>query len=103
MKKNLRPFSQHTDEDLWKLWRRTDEQIQKTIRDKFRECTVLTIAHRLNTVIESNRTLGGPADKSLTLGKPRQRKSWRKGKTALRQPSRDQNLLQSIKRHMLDF
>ncbi|XP_067890479.1 multidrug resistance-associated protein 4 isoform X2 [Heterodontus francisci] len=36
---------------------RTDELIQKTIRQTFEQCTVLTVAHRLNTIIDSDRIL----------------------------------------------
>lgn len=36
---------------------RTDAQIQHTIRRKFADCTVLTVAHRLNTIIDSDRVL----------------------------------------------
>lgn len=35
----------------------TDDLIQKTIRKEFSECTVITIAHRLNTIIDSSRVL----------------------------------------------
>ncbi|XP_047735562.1 ATP-binding cassette sub-family C member 4 [Hyalella azteca] len=34
-----------------------DELIQRTIREKFEQCTVLTVAHRLHTVMDSTRVM----------------------------------------------
>ncbi|PKI68112.1 hypothetical protein CRG98_011708 [Punica granatum] len=49
---------------------RTDALIQKTIREEFNSCTMLTIAHRLNTIIDSDRILVLDAGKVLEHDTP---------------------------------
>ncbi|EGT42202.1 hypothetical protein CAEBREN_05442 [Caenorhabditis brenneri] len=43
----------------------TDELVQKTIREQCHVCTVLTIAHRLNTLIDSDQIM--VSDKSTVV------------------------------------
>ena len=35
----------------------TDKAIQTTIREAFRNCTIITIAHRVNTILDSSKIL----------------------------------------------
>lgn len=48
----------------------TDDLVQATIRKEFIDCTVLTIAHRLNTIMDSNRVMVLGAGKILEYDSP---------------------------------
>lgn len=48
----------------------TDDLIQATIRKEFGDCTVLTIAHRLNTILDSSRVIVLDAGKIVEFDTP---------------------------------
>ncbi|KAL5019773.1 hypothetical protein ScPMuIL_002665 [Solemya velum] len=48
----------------------TDDLIQQTIRTEFKECTVITIAHRLNTIMDYDRVMVLDAGKIKEFDNP---------------------------------
>ncbi|GAA6065526.1 canalicular multispecific organic anion transporter 1, partial [Tachysurus ichikawai] len=48
----------------------TDELIQSTITREFSQCTVLTIAHRINTILNSTRVMVLDAGKIVEFDSP---------------------------------
>ena len=48
----------------------TDDLIQATIRREFSDCTVLTIAHRLRTILDSSRVMVMDRDNIVEFDTP---------------------------------
>ena len=50
----------------------TSGAVQRTVREAFAECTVLTVAHRLHTIIDYDRILVLEAGQALEFGSPQE-------------------------------
>jgi ABC-type multidrug transport system fused ATPase/permease subunit len=57
----------------------TDALIQRTVRSEFRDATVITIAHRLNTVLDADKVLVLGDGRVLEFGPPKELMAKRDG------------------------
>ena len=60
------------DEATGKVDKKTDEEIQKIVRDVFKDCTVITIAHRLSTILSCDRIIILDQGKIVDCDTPRE-------------------------------
>ena len=58
------------DEATASVDQETDSKIQNMFKDEFRSCTVMTIAHRLNTIITYDRVMLMESGMIKEIGKP---------------------------------
>lgn len=58
------------DEATANIDNKTDQQIQKIVRQKFNHCTLLTIAHRLHTIMDSDKILIMDSGTAIEYGSP---------------------------------
>ena len=56
--------------DEWRLRAQTDAKIQMMVRQQFAQCTVLTIAHRLATIIDYDQIVVLEQGKLVEIGAP---------------------------------
>ncbi len=49
---------------------RTDELIQNILKTKFKQCTIITIAHRLNTIADYDKIIVMHRGKVMEVGTP---------------------------------
>ena len=49
---------------------RTDELIQNILKTKFKQCTIITIAHRLNTIADYDKIIVMHRGKVMEVGSP---------------------------------
>ena len=58
------------DEATASVNQETDSKIQNMFKDEFRSCRVMTIAHRLNTIITYDRVMLMESGMIKEIGKP---------------------------------